>query len=173
MARFISGPNRLRDKHRRAFSLVEVVLALGLVTFCLISMIALLPAGLRTANNVWEETAAASLTQQISQGIRDATTTNSVIYAGAGVCTNLSWTLGQGQITTNFYFTLGGVPSTSATNNRLTAQIVLTPPASTVSSGSALVSVAWPQQATWNQGSSSWSNARGYVDTWVIFVPRQ
>jgi uncharacterized protein (TIGR02598 family) len=152
---------------------VEVVLALGVVSFCLTSLIALLPVGLKTANSVWEEAAATSLLQQVSQGIRDAAMNSSGSYVGAGPCTNLSWTIGGGGITTNYFFTLGGVPLTSAASSRLTAQVVLTPPVSTASSGSALISVAWPQQAKWNTTTSSWSNAIGYVNTRVIFVPRQ
>jgi uncharacterized protein (TIGR02598 family) len=161
------------DKCERAFSLVEVVFALGLVSFCLLVLLALLPAGLTTAKNAREQTAAASLAEEISTGIRNASTNSSGNYTVAGVCTNLTWTLGGSAVSTNCNFTLGGAVPTTTTGSQLQAQVVVTPPATASSSGTALISVAWPQTAQWYTSTSSWSNAVGSVDSWIIFVPRK
>lgn len=60
-------PNIPRICHRRraGFTLIEVVLALGLCSFALVSLVSLLPISLNTARNSVEITRKAKLTQQV------------------------------------------------------------------------------------------------------------
>ena len=51
------------EKHKKAFSLVEVALALGMTSFGLLSMIALLPLGLMTARKAADLTTQAQIVQ--------------------------------------------------------------------------------------------------------------
>jgi len=170
---------RSTERHVRAFSLIEVVLALGLISFCLMVLLALLPAALTTAKNTRQQTAAASLAEEISTSIRNAATNSSGNYAPAGLWgANFTWTLGSGtSVSTNGNFTLGGVALATSVESQLKAVVVVTPPATASSSGTALISVAWPQQAQWTTNAvtaiPSWNNAAGSVDSWIIFVPRQ
>lgn len=55
----------MREKRARGFSLVEVVLAVGIVSFALLPLMALLPVGLRTVKNSMTQTVTAAIAQQI------------------------------------------------------------------------------------------------------------
>lgn len=57
---------------RRAFSLVEVTLALGIVSVSLLALIGLLPAGLGVLRESMEETARANIVQRVSAGLATA-----------------------------------------------------------------------------------------------------
>lgn len=48
------------------FSLVEVTLAIGIISFCLLTMLGLLPAGLSALRDAGQETAQSQIVQQIS-----------------------------------------------------------------------------------------------------------
>jgi uncharacterized protein (TIGR02598 family) len=56
--------------HRFGFSLVEVVLALGVAVFCLLSILALLPIGLSNNQTSIEQTSAASFARAIEADLR-------------------------------------------------------------------------------------------------------
>jgi uncharacterized protein (TIGR02598 family) len=53
-------------KSRKAFTLIEVTLALGVASFCLITVFGLIPIGLTTNQNASEQTAAAGIASAIS-----------------------------------------------------------------------------------------------------------
>jgi hypothetical protein len=65
---------------------------------------------------------------------------------------------------------MAGTPTNGAVDKRLVARIEIHPPASPTSPGSARISVAWPQNATW---TDKWQNAQGSVSTWLVFLPAQ
>jgi len=154
-----------------AFSLIEVVVALGLVSFCLVSMVGLLSAGLSTEKDTRERAAAASSAEKIAGAIREAADTAGT-YQALGSYSNLFWTIGGSAVTgTLTNISLSGDPVTTS-GPRLTARILLTPPATRFASGTALISVAWPSQAIWNPSSNNWMNAAGSISTWLIFNPR-
>jgi uncharacterized protein (TIGR02598 family) len=82
----------------RAFTLVEVVLALGVASFGLISMIGLLGVGLKTFHDAISTTTEAEITQQLANQLQLAS------YSGM---TNSG--------PTNYYFTQEGI-ATNANN---------------------------------------------------------
>jgi type II secretory pathway pseudopilin PulG len=51
---------------RPGFSLIEVTIALGIAAFCLITVFALLPIGINTNNNAFEQTTAAGIATAIA-----------------------------------------------------------------------------------------------------------
>ena len=56
----------MRAKHgRKGFSLVEVVLALGVVSFAIIAILGILPVGLNTGHSAQDETRAAQIAEDI------------------------------------------------------------------------------------------------------------
>jgi uncharacterized protein (TIGR02598 family) len=61
---------RLRQRSQKAFSLVELTLAMGVSSFCLMSLLGVLPVGLETNHNSNEKTAAASLASSIVTDLR-------------------------------------------------------------------------------------------------------
>lgn len=59
-----------RSTSKSAFTLIEVTLALGVVSFCLLAVFGLLPIGLNTNQNATEQTAAAGVATAISADLR-------------------------------------------------------------------------------------------------------
>jgi uncharacterized protein (TIGR02598 family) len=77
--------HRLRSRSQKAFSLVELTLAMGVSSFCLLSILGVLPVGLASNQNSRERTAAASLARGIVADLRalaqTASLTSSPQYA--------------------------------------------------------------------------------------------
>jgi len=64
-----------------AFTLIEVVIALGVTTFCLITLLALLPVGVNTAVKSRGETRAGYLAEQIVSDLRSSPFNNATILS--------------------------------------------------------------------------------------------
>ena len=155
------------------FSLVEVMLALGLTTFCLIALLGLLPAGLQTMKETQERAAAAACLEKIAAAIRN-TSPSGGKYTAPGGWSSLSWSIGGPPVTATFTnISITGDPVTTMADQRLVARVRIVPPGNALSSGGAQVSVAWPNRATWEAGTSTWSHALGSLSTWVVFTPAQ
>ena len=162
-----------RVRHRSGFSLVEVVLAIGIVAFCLIAVFGLLPTGLKSVKEANNEAGAANVMNLIADGLRNAVTTNGG--------TNFSFSYGGQTVT----YAVGGSRATVTWNNlalegsinspipRFSACLSLTPPVNLVTPGSALITVAWPPTATWVPASTNWTGAAGSITTGILFIPRQ
>jgi type II secretory pathway pseudopilin PulG len=161
-----------RDAPVRAFSLVEVTIALGLLAFCLVALIGLLPMALGSVRSARAEAAAVNALRQIASSIRSAVPGNQPLaYRATGPYDSLSWSLGGGTITTNLqYVSESGFPATGSTEGKFAARIELTPPADLGTPGTARISVAWPSQAEWDETSARWKNADGSVSTWTVFL---
>jgi uncharacterized protein (TIGR02598 family) len=76
----------LHSGEHRAFSLVEVVLALGVVSFAVVGILAVFPAGLRTSQSSQNDTRAPQIAQKIYSEIA-AQAANSC-EQGGGPCFN-------------------------------------------------------------------------------------
>lgn len=61
---------KLRRPSPSGFSLIEVTIALGIATFCLVALFALLPIGLNTNRDTIEQTVATSIAANIASDIR-------------------------------------------------------------------------------------------------------
>ncbi len=68
-------PFRLGKKSLRGFSLVEVTLALGIITFGLIAVMGLLPTGLKLTKQSADEVAAVNIMTGISASLQKAGST--------------------------------------------------------------------------------------------------
>ena len=55
--------------HRRGFSLAEVVVALGVISFAIVAILGVLPSGLQTSKSSQDETRAAQIARSILAGI--------------------------------------------------------------------------------------------------------
>ncbi|MDD5350584.1 MAG: hypothetical protein PHQ12_10270 [Chthoniobacteraceae bacterium] len=71
-AKTASDVSRMRPRHHRAFSLVEVVLALGIVTIALFPMIGLLSVALDATGSAGDDTALAAMCAQALADLRAA-----------------------------------------------------------------------------------------------------
>jgi len=97
---------------RPAFSLIEVVIALGIASFCLITVFALLPMGINTNQNAFEQTAAAGIATAIAADLHGTPVVSSttsrfqIIIPQAGKST-----LPDGSSYQTLYFSQDGSPA--------------------------------------------------------------
>lgn len=154
----------------RGFSLVEVTLALGLVTFCLIAIFSLLPVGLNSAKSSAEEAGAAALIAQIASEIRSASTNTAGQFVTTGPAP-LTWNYGSSVVLTN-RLSLSGTPG--GMMERYASRVEIIAPTNALSSGTALISLAWPAAGTvaWNSSQTNWTGAQGTLSTRILFIAR-
>ena len=148
-----------------AFSLVEVVIALGIAAFCLVALLGLFPSGLKSAKNTVDQTAAAGLLENVALDLR-----------GVPVGSNSSSLYGitlpavgaVSPITTNFFFNEdGGISgSSSSINARYGVLLTFTNPFSLVTI--ARVQIYWPPTISTN----NLGNALGVIES-VFSINRQ
>ena len=62
--------NRIRHARQRAFSLIEVVLALGITTVAIIAIIGLLSVSLQGSREASEDTSSSAILSQVVDGLR-------------------------------------------------------------------------------------------------------
>lgn len=118
------------------FSLVEITLALGVMAFCMIAIVGLLPVGFRTTQGSSQETLATDLVASIDADLRATPLTSS-----ASPFFNISMT-GE----TVFYVDDSGLTTTSS-NARFRAYVKLSAPTSgTIGTTSGRVVASWPAQ---------------------------
>jgi len=135
------------------FTLVECVIAVAVVSLCLVPMVGLLPVGLASAKTASTQTAAMHLATAIAADIRTASATNSHRFA-----IDLNSAVEQ-----VFYFDESGtLLSASDGESRYKAQITIVSVSPTMSMGR--IVVTWPPLAGGN-------NILGSVDA-VVPVPK-
>src|SRR5947199_2061260 len=87
----------------RAFSLVEVTLAIGVAAFCLIAVFGLVPVGVQTNRNATSQTAATNIAASVAADLR-ATPNTSATSSQFAITFGTAKTLyfdGAGQFTTS------------------------------------------------------------------------
>ena len=161
-----------RSTSRSAFSLVEVVIALGILAFCLVPLIGLLPAGFQTFRDANDEAAAANIFKELSLAIRNATSPHgSGDFAASGRFAAIEWSEGSGAAVTTLAFGQNGKLA-SASEARFILKLEITPPASRYASGRAFISIAWPVTAQWNAAERKWNSAHGSFVNGIVFLPK-
>ena len=162
-----------------AFSLVEVTLALGIVSFALVAVLGLLPVGLKSVKNANEQAGAANVLNAIAGSLRTASSTNASNFSGRFADQDISYSLGVASpaiIWPNL--TLEGAQEDASGNppKRLSArlEILQSPSADFSTPGRAVVSVAWSAQAgpTWDAAANKWTKADGSITSGIQFLPR-
>jgi type II secretory pathway pseudopilin PulG len=155
---------------RSAFSLVEVTLAIGIVSFALLAVVGLLPVGLKTVKNANEQAGAANAINALARAMRDATPAGSSILIAFAGATN-SVTENSTLLWTNL--TLEGTQDSA--NRRLSARLDLLALPTSTNAGRGVVSVAWSAMGNpqWLSNSQTWTNAEGSLTSGVQFLRRQ
>jgi len=133
-----------KRSQQRAFSLIEVVLALGIAVFCLIPIFALLPIGQKSNQDTLRQTTAASLAAAFSTDLRATPPTiASSAYFGLAIPSS-----GSAGTTNNFYVTDDGVTNAAPSTSRPTylTTVVITPPSTSTpkTATTALILITWP-----------------------------
>lgn len=171
----LRGLRRKRLATPGGFSLVEVTMAIAIVSFCLIAVLGLLPTGLKAVKNSNEQAGAANLIGAIATSLRSASTTDGTNYTTSFGGQTISFKNSGGGVSACTWINTGGFTLEGVTNStwpRLCAAIVVTAPATAPAPVSAFISVGWPATATWNSGSSNWGNCDGSLTGSIQFVPR-
>jgi uncharacterized protein (TIGR02598 family) len=129
-----------RHHSKAAFSLVEVTLALGVASFSLISMVALLPLGLNNAQSATMQTGAMNIIAAVAADIR-------ITPAG----TTASPRFGINPVSTTTLFFTGAGTSTTKTQSPIYQAVIqqAVPPTGTptVSGTMEHITVTWPPLA--------------------------
>lgn len=148
-----------------AFSLVEVVIALGIAAFCLVALLGLFPSGLKSAKSTTDQTAAAGLLANVALDLRG-------IPAGSNSSSLYGITLpavGAGStLSTNFFFAEdGGISDSSASiTARYGVLLILSNPTTALTT--ARIQIYWPPTLSTN----SLGNALGVIES-VFSINRQ
>lgn len=165
--------------NQRAFSLVEVTLSLGLVAFCLVSLLGLMPVGLGATSRAGRQAEAARLMEQLASAIHGAVETGDGEFAliDTGGVGQLGWEIAGEAVALQGTLTASGDAVTPVNPAVFAYRISLVPPDSTRPSafGRAIVSVVWPAAAEFTAGSEwndgTWSGQQGEMNALVIFRP--
>lgn len=85
-----AGPQEargIRRSHRKAFSLIEIVLALGIISFALVGIMGLFPVAMKSAQESQRETRAAQIAMQIFSDLRSTSGTNALLAINTNILT--------------------------------------------------------------------------------------
>lgn len=167
---------RRPDHHRSGgFSLTEVVLALGIVSFALVAVVGLLPVGLQAVKNSHDQAAAAQVLSSLADSLRRAQNSNGAYtfqFAGRTTAFSLN---GATNIVSWTNLTLEGDPESTIRNpKRLRADLIFISPTNSTSPGRATVSVGWSAQSPrlhFDTATLAWSNADGSLTSGLVFLP--
>lgn len=160
---------RFERRSSAAFSLVEVVLALGLVSFALLALMGMIPVGLRQHSVSTEEVRALELITAVASDICNSTETNNTskqfkvdITAPSG---------NGGQIYSPFYVDENFKAVSNPSEARYSVAVTYTQPATNTVPAYMRVVVAWPgSSATFSStgpGGLSLSGEMGSVEALV------
>ena len=145
---------RASANQRRAFSLVEVTIALGIASFCLVVTFALLPVGMTTNRDSIEQTTAASLSSSIVADLRGTPNTGAASTSPRyGIAFPAPGSAAQN---TSFFINTDGSTnnlSTATGTPLFRATITVTTPASGRAATTGRVWITWPGLADQNMGA--------------------
>jgi uncharacterized protein (TIGR02598 family) len=137
---------------KRAFSLVEVTLALGIAAFCLIAVFGLMPVGVQTNRNATSQSAATNIIAAVTADLR-ATPKTSTTSSQFAIIFGTDKTL---------YFDSAGQASTSLDANSRYRMNVTWSASTPTGPRYASLKVTWPAPAVP-------SNASGSVEMFAAF----
>jgi uncharacterized protein (TIGR02598 family) len=140
-------PLRKRPAGARAFSLVEVTAALSVASFCMVSLLGLLPVCIHTTDTALQQTVASGIGAAVAADLQAApkTATASNRYGlalpatGAAVGTEQTFYVAQDGAPTRV-----GASASSAVQFRVRVRITPPSSANTAANTRAQVSVSWP-----------------------------
>ena len=125
---------KLFSHAKGSFSLVELTLALGVASFCLIAIFGLLPVGIRTSQDAISETASASILSAVIADLRATPETTT---------TSPQFGLNFGSPTTLYFDSNGRSATITTSRYRLTISFPANP-TGTYAATFAHLKVSWP-----------------------------
>lgn len=166
-----------------AFSMVEVVLALGLAAFCLVAVLALLPAGINSNQNAIQQTTAATLARAVVSDLRTTPlVSGGNIFATSPVFGFQIPAAGHGEGVSQYqtvYFAEGGNPtgtmgaaiSMAAGTSGARFRVTVTfnpPPSPQKTATNARILVTWPAAADPSPSSQPVNFSGSYETTTAL-----
>lgn len=179
----------VKSSTNKAFSLVEITVAVGIVSFALLAIMGLIPVGLKSVQDSSEQTRATDILNLAASGIQGqyylGTNGGQNNYAFANYVsdndpatvagdTNPPWSAHTKYYVTQQPFTINfnvledlsiRKKSDTTTTPRYQLYMKVTPSADSISPVKVYLSVAWPGVASY--GTNGWSKQQGYVETTV------
>jgi len=136
------------------FSLVEITLALGVASFCLIALFSLLSVGIQTNQSATSQTASTNILSAVFADMR-ATPKTTITSAQFGITFGTARTL--------FFDSEGAFTTVPSANSRYQLNVTFpTSPTGALSSTFSYLKVTWPAQA-------NPANANGTTEMFVAF----
>ena len=171
------------------FSMIEVTLAVGIIGFCLVAVIGLLPTGLRTQQDAQEEARAASALNMVASAAEslrfigrpggDATWAFPNYFSDDPDPSMSRTEVSVRQTAWNktFFISEGGViiPTSDATTiRRQTLFVRVYPPATEGRPVTIYAAVAWPYRPTDTNSTTreQMTGRQGYVDAVIAYTPK-
>jgi hypothetical protein len=147
----------------RAFSLVEVVIAIGIISIAGLAIIGVLSAGFNSNHNALGRGNGILTLGIVANSLRAASTTDHVTYTAAAPL-NMSWSIGNPFSTTQFLFTDSGTFTSSPAQAQQVVSVRITPPQTPNQPCLALIIVAWPStsKVSWTGSTPTVTNDQGY-----------
>lgn len=156
------------------FSLIEVMIALGIVAYMISAVMGLLPSGMKAFRDADERGEASGVVNAVAESIRASTrdANNPSRFTWWFNGTSNSFTVGGTAVVTNWN-ALTLETGAAATMPRLNVAVKLTPPATQAGEGSAVITAAWPTNATltWSGLDPVWSGGAGSLTLSIRFLP--
>jgi uncharacterized protein (TIGR02598 family) len=144
---------RAHDKLRNAFSLVEVVLALGVISFAIVAILGVFPVGLSTSHSAQDDTRAPQIAQMILSSLSAEASTqfnNVLIPLPANQTLAVDLTSSASPTTPSLYADNNGQLLTAAANATYSVTIITDNAPTGFDIGYAnkvTVVIAWPANA--------------------------
>jgi uncharacterized protein (TIGR02598 family) len=172
--RFYPLPFACRRKRCAALSLVEVTLALGIVSFSMLAVVGLLPVGLQSIKNANEQAGAANVIGGIADALRKASSADGTTFTANYAGQALTYRLDDPDSKLSVRADLDVSGSPTGGEKRLSAVLEILEVPTATQPGRAVISVAWPAQAgpEWDSGDQTWDKAEGSLTTSILFLPR-
>lgn len=161
-------------KKSTAFSLVEVMIALGIISFCIISVFGLLPVALKSMREANDRRAGVEILNRLAGDVISLSSSKGAYRENSAFTPsdNLSGDFRDTSIAVSarqlFYENADGRQVAKKDANYV-GVIDVAAPVSGFDLGIAKISVAWPATAMTNASVSGWTNAQGSVSTLIYF----
>ncbi len=168
------------------FSLIEICISMGIISFALLSVIALIPIGLKGNHDAIDRAFATQSLKTVSIALQNATVDeNSRSHFTALAPFNrespegiLEWKIGGAEFQKTILIDASGIPTGDRAQAVEAIVIALEPPQDFISMGKALIVIVWPVQGLklpveWSEGRPHLNKKSKYLEMVVYFAPQE
>ncbi|MEO8205162.1 MAG: prepilin-type N-terminal cleavage/methylation domain-containing protein [Chthoniobacterales bacterium] len=165
---------------KRGFSLTEVTMALGIISFCALGVMGMLPIAVQSYRLTYDQTQAAHILNDFVTGFQAPVPAGgslpNLAYTLPYPYTNgqVKWTNNSSAITVTNFYTTDAAFVTNSTNSLTRYKLVATVlPPNNGYGGRVYATIAWPANAAYvgstNGTNAYWKGNQGNLDACVYF----